>query len=85
MWGEKLSNIVKAIEPLRVLARWLDPDRKREATKDGAIEAADELFKIYRALGEIDGDKGRYENMKRVRLKSYEEHFMKRYAAWRNG
>lgn len=81
-----LGDIIGAIkEPAAAIGRWFNPDRRREATKDGAIESANELFRIYRTMGGLEGNKGVYEGMDMAHLKKWERHFMKRFDRWRNG
>ena len=90
-------NIIQAVaeaftEPLRALGRWLNPDRKREAVKDRALEAAQELIEIKDEIiirsksGFRDGrGKTMYSDVKDVKLLRLEVHFTKQFLNWRDG
>jgi hypothetical protein len=74
-----ITQIFEALkEPFTAIGRWMNPDRSREARKDGAIEAAAELLDIIRKAG-------KYKYLPEAKLKQYEIHFQKRFNAWRNG
>ena len=74
-----VTEIFEALkEPFTALGRWLNPDRKREARKDAAIEAAEELLKILRR-------QHGYANWDEKSLKKYEQHYQKRFDAWKLG
>jgi hypothetical protein len=70
-----LSSFSKIGEALAV---WLNPDRRERATLLGAIEAASELLKILRK-------QGRYQFFNEKKLKEHEEHYQKRFDAWKDG
>lgn len=74
-----IGQIFEALkEPLAALGRWLNPDRRREARKDQAIRAADEIIKI---LKKTNG----YGAFSEEKLKQYEKHYQKQFDAWKNG
>lgn len=70
-----ISSIAKIGE---VIATFFDPDRKEKVILRGAIEAAEQLLLILRK-------QGRYKFFNDKKLKAYEEHFQKRFDAWRDG
>ncbi len=79
-------------EPLSALGRWLNPDRKREAVKDRALEAAQELIEIkdeiiIRAKSAFRDGRGktRYSDEKDGKLSRLEVHFTKQFLNWRDG
>lgn len=74
-----ISQIFEALkEPFTALGRWVNPDRRREARKDAAIEAAGELIDILRRSG-------KYKYFSTEKLKRLEVHYQKRFNAWRSG
>ena len=74
-----ITELAKALtEPLSAVGRWLNPDRRREARKDSAIEAAEELLKILRK-------QNGYGAFTEKKLKQYEEHYQKRFDSWKLG
>jgi len=60
------------------LAIWLDPERKEKAVLRGAIESAEQLLLILRK-------QGRYQFFNEKKLKEHEDHFQKRFDAWKDG
>ena len=60
------------------IAVWFNPERREKAVLRGAIEAAEQLILILRK-------KGRYTEWSDKKLKEYEEHYQKRFDAWRDG
>lgn len=89
-----ITEIFAALkEPFTAFGRWLNPDRKREAVKDRAIEAAGELMAIKdeiiaRTQGvfkETRRCSGKYAKIESARLLLMEIHFLKQWSAWRDG
>lgn len=89
-----LKALAEALkEPLTAFGRWLNPDRKREAIKDRAIESAGELMAIKdemlaRTVGvfkETRRCSGKYAKVEPARLLLLEIHFNKQWAEWRDG
>lgn len=88
-----VQSVAEALkEPLSALGRWLNPDRKREAVKDRALEAAQELIEIkdeiiIRAKSAFRDGRGKtgYSEVKDSRLLKLEVHFTKQFLNWRDG
>jgi hypothetical protein len=74
-----IKAIAEALkEPLAAFGRWSNPDRRREARKDRAIQSARELFLIYER-------QGRYKIFTERMLEEHKVHYRKQFDAWSNG
>ena len=88
-----LKALAEALkEPLVALGRWLNPDRKREAIKDRAIKAVQELLDIKdemilrsNSVFKDSRNKSKYALFKDHRLLKYEAHYKRQFINWRDG
>jgi hypothetical protein len=70
-----VSSISHVVE---VVAVWLDPKRKELVILREAIESAEQLLMVLRK-------QGRYSLFTDKQLHEYEEHYQKRFDAWKDG
>jgi hypothetical protein len=70
-----ITSITKIGE---VVATWLDPERREKAVLRKAIEAADELLRIYE-------HSGRYQGMPDKKIQLLKIHYYKQWNAWKDG
>ena len=88
-----ITEVAKALtEPFITVGRWLNPDRRREATKDRAIEAVQELLDIKdemilrsNSVFKDSRNKSKYALFKDHRLLKYEAHYKRQFINWRDG
>ena len=60
------------------VAVWLNPEKKEVRILRGAIEAAEELMKIYQK-------RAPYDKLPARRVTELERHYLKRWLAWKDG
>ena len=72
-------SIVTSVAKIgEALAVWLNPERREKAILRGAIEAGDELMKIYQK-------RSPYDKLPARRVTELERHYLKRWLAWKDG
>lgn len=73
-----MSRLSDVLSIGKVIAAWLDPDKREVRILRSAIGAAKELHKVLRR-------QGRYQFFSEQKLKEYETHFQKQFDAWEDG